>query len=472
MVDGPKRPEAPATSTSTGYMKTFLILVLLFAGSAILEMSVTFALRRDFTLANLEVDELEYFDFSAQLLAGRYEVDPRRTLGFVLILGALRVLLGDHLLSLELGVAIIFSLIAPLTYLLARREMGNRHAALLAGLGVMFWPPFMWFGASLYSEAAALPVFAAFLLAIPGMRGARAVRGWRWLGAGALLGFCMHIRPMYLLFSPFAALIAWSRSPDRRRGLVNCSALASGCFLVVLPWSVVASLHEGHFVLLSTIGGEVFAGGMNPELLRADRDAGEFYTTPAMRSTWVGPGKWLPMHLTGLLSPEERVLPYFERTKALSRHSLEWARENPAGAFYITVRKLAYMWGVYPFWNGTETFLGNIPALSLLLLGLAALRLYRRHLRQLLILWTPALFVTLLALVSWGSWRFRQPGDVGLIVLVASLPFAAQVNRFLACLRDANRNDHLIPSDSLRSKLPLARPVERPDQVGLAPGSA
>jgi hypothetical protein len=369
------------------------------------------------------------------LLAGRYEIDPRRTIGFVLVLSALRAVIGDHLLGIHLAVAIIFSLVAPLTYLLARREVGNRWAALLAGVGVMFWPPFVWFGTTLYSESAALPLFSAFLLAIPGVRGSSAVRGRRWLGAGAVLGLCVHIRPMYFFFGPFAALIACWRSPKGLRGLVSFLAFGAGLLSVVLPWSVAASIHEGHFVLLSTIGGEVFAGGMNPELLRAEGAAFESYT-PGMRPTWVGPGKWLPMHLTGLLSQEERVLPYAERTKIATSHSLAWARHNPGSACYITVRKVAYMWGIYPFWNGIETMLGNIPTVGLLLLAVGALYVYRNHLRELSTLWTPAVFVTLLALAAWGSWRFRQPGDLGLIVLVASLPVAAQVKRFLASLQD------------------------------------
>jgi hypothetical protein len=427
-------------------------------GSAVLETGLTYALRKDFTVANLEVDELEYYDLSARLLAGEYEIDPRRTIGFALVLSALRAVIGDHLLGIRFAIAIIFSLVAPLTYLLARREMGNCWAALLASLGVVFWPPFMWFGSTLYSESAALPLFAAFLLAIPGVRGSSSVRGRRWLGAGALLGLCTHIRPMYFLFGPFAALIAYWRSPKGLRGLVSCLALAAGLFSVVLPWSVAASIHEGHFVLLSTIGGEVFAGGMNPELLRADRDASEYYT-PGMRSTWVGPGKWLPMHLTGLLSPEERVLPYAERTKIATSHSLAWARQNPGSACYITIRKLAYMWGIYPFWNGTETILGNVPTVGLLLLAVGALYVYRHYLRELSTLWTPAIFVTLLALASWGSWRFRQPGDLGLIVLVASLPVTAHVNRFLASLKDEGR---LVPTGS-RS--------EAADHAGPSPAS-
>jgi hypothetical protein len=450
-------------------MKVSAILIALYAGSLALEIGLTYALRRDFTPANLEVDEREYYDLSGQLVKGHYEIEPRRTIGFVVLLAGLRAVGASRLLTLHFGVAAVFALVAPLTYLLAQRETGSRRAALLAGLGVMFWPPFVWFGASLYSESAALPLFAAFLLAVPAARGSGAVRGRRWLGAGVLLGLCMHFRPMYLVFSPFAALIAYWRSPKGLRGLLSCVALTIGCSAVVLPWSVAASIHEGRFVLLSTIGGEVFGGAMNPELLRADRNSGEFYTTPAMRSTWVGPGKWLPIHKTGLLSREELVSPYSVKTDALAAHSLAWARQNPGKAFYITVRKLTYMWGIYPFWGRRiETLLGNIPAVGLLLLGLVSLVVYRRDLVELSILWAPAVFVTLLAIVSWGSWRFRQPGDLGLIVLVASLPFATPVNFYLASVKDENRSREPLSSENLGRAITAKSSIKPSHGVGLS----
>ena len=434
-----KGPEIHPFSTSHNHMKTSMILLSLFLGSAILETGLAYLTRRDWTPAKLEVDESEYYDMSHKLMSGNYDMNPRRTIGFVVLLAAVRSVVGDRLFSIQLGASILFSFVAPLTYLLARREMGSRRAGLLAAWGVVFWPPFVWYGATLYSETAALPFFTALLLAIPA-RGSNAIRARRWLGAGALLGLCMHIRPMYLLYSPFAALIAYWRGPRGPRGLVGCLALAAGCLAVVLPWSIAASIHEGRFVLLSTIGGEVFAGSLNPELIRIEREGSAFVTTPAMRSTWVGPGKWLGANETGLLSRDELALPYSEKGKALSKHALEWARQNPGKAAYITVRKLTYMWGIYPLWNGrAQTILGNIPTLGLLCLTLRALLVYRRHLRELAICWTPALFVSVLALGSWGSWRFREPGDLGLIVLAASLPFSVEVKRYLASVQDESR---------------------------------
>jgi hypothetical protein len=71
--------------------------------------------------------------------------------------------------------------------------------------------------------------------------------------------------------------------------------------------------------------------------------------------------------------------------------------------------------------TASQVILGNLPIIICLLLAAAALIRFRRHLRELSRFWLLPVFVTLVAVISWGSWRFRQPGDVGLIVLAALL---------------------------------------------------
>ena len=63
----------------------------------------------------------------------------------------------------------------------------------------------------------------------------------------------------------------------------------------------------------------------------------------------------------------------------------------------------------------------------LFLLAIATLVRLRCCLPALAPMWTLPLFVSLAAVISWGSWRFRQPGDLGLILLAAALPYAARI---------------------------------------------
>jgi hypothetical protein len=413
--------------------RSVLCFHLILFGSIILSLSAAFAMRAGLRLEQLDGDELEYYSLAGQIANGSYELGPRRTVGHLLVLGALRKAFDDRLLPIQLAISTIFSLTAPLAYVLARRELRDNRAAVLGGLGVMLWPVFVRYGATIYSETIALPLFMGFLLAMPGPGEAGGRRGERWFGAGVVLGLCMHYRPMYLLYSPLGALVAYWRGRTGRAGVARAALMAAGCLTVVLPWSVFMTAREGTPVLLCSEGGETIAGGLNPELLRIEREYGfKAITAPNGRSTWTGPGKWLTMDETGYLQPEELQLPYSQKSQLLARRAVFWVTTHPGEAAYLSVRKLLYMWGFYPFWNGqSQTVLGNVPIIGLLLLALSALVRLRSCLRTLMILWTLPIFVSLVAMISWGSWRFREPGDLGLILLAAALPYAARVRSLI-----------------------------------------
>ena len=80
------------------------------------------------------------------------------------------------------------------------------------------------------------------------------------------------------------------------------------------------------------------------------------------------------------------------------------------------------MWGVNPFWNGLkQTLFGNIPTLFLVIVSLLGLYAFRQWLSQLVMLYALPLFSSAMALMSWGSWRFRQRGDIGILMLTVFL---------------------------------------------------
>ena len=120
------------------------------------------------------------------------------------------------------------------------------------------------------------------------------------------------------------------------------------------------------------------------------------------------------------LSPAERRLPYFENDTLLRKRAVNWVFQNPKDAAYIQLRKLTYMWGVYPIVenDARQVLFGNVPILFILVVA-ALLFLSTPGLRtRLARLWLPAVFVSGVALISWGSWRFRQPADPGLLAFV------------------------------------------------------
>lgn len=365
----------------------------------------------------LDADEREYYDLAGHLMQGSVPLSARRTLGFPMVLAALRAI-HDDIVFVQTAVAALYALSAPLLFLLVRQVSGSSRAGMIAGGVLAIWPPALFYGTSLYSEALAGPTFLLALLVLPiGAGRSAGGRGWAFVLCGLLLGVLAHVRPMYILFLPFLALTLWIESGDLRRTVPRFALAVAGFLLPILPWSLAQSLHFHHPILLASNGGETLAGGLNPKLLDGRSDV----ITPSGRKTWAGAGKWIPVREAGYLSPAEMALPYDHQDRILRERAIGWALENPGQAARIELSKIGYMWGIYPLaQNGTAQLLfGNLPTLALLALTLWCLALAPGPQLSLVRFWAPPLFTIAVAMISWGSWRFRQPGDAGLIAFCA-----------------------------------------------------
>ena len=402
-------------SNEPNILRPFVILFLISCALNLCALFATHPLTRP---EMLDADPREYYDLSGQVVDGSYQFYSRRVPGHFLILAAFRTFTGSNLVSLQVLVTTLFSLTAPFAYLLARRFVSGERVAMIAGLATAAWPLFVIYGRTLYSETTALPLFLFFLASLP--RGAclgqtRTVPGWRWIVSGALIAVCMLVRPMYLIFLPLIPVILWIEEGRLRKLIRPMILMAVGCLLTLSPWSIYASLHVGRPLLLSENGGETLAGGLNPMIIQRGYQK---FAAPDGRVTWSGPGNWVDGSNTGYLSKADFQLSRTDRDYLLLKRAILWIEDHPGQAFYLEGTKLTYMWGIYPFWNGLQqTLLGNVPTLLLLLLSLLSVIRFRQHWRQLFMLYTLPLFVSAVALVSWGSWRFRQPADVGLILL-------------------------------------------------------
>jgi hypothetical protein len=238
---------------------------------------------------------------------------------------------------------------------------------------------------------------------------------------------------MAVFYAPLAAARALWNGNGLRRGTHAALLLSAGCALAVLPWSLFISLQEKTPILLCINDGRTVAGALTPRLYELEGQVG---LTPEGRETRIFPGKWLNIHETGYIQPEELHLPPSVTSQIMMRRAIDWSLAHPATVLHLTVRKLTYMWGIYPIWNGLgQTLFGNLLLLTLLAAATAALICFRHYLPELAFLWTLPVFVSAVAVVTWGSWRFRMPGDLGLIGLAASLFFVPEVMHHLAGLR-------------------------------------
>ncbi len=366
--------------------------------------------------SKLEFDEYEYYFISDQMLHGNFNISPRRTAGFPLILAAIRAV-SDNFLFLQIVVAAIYAASAPMIFRLLNNLGVGVLPALLSSLLFIVWPASLYYGTSLYSEAAVLPVFLLALSVLPSPWSVPRPTGRVVLLAllsGLLLGVAAHIRPMYLLFIPVAALIILVEDQLRRIAWLKLGALVLGFAIVVLPWSMLMEARFNRMILLSANGGETLGGGLNPNLLEPSMHTS---SNVGGREVWVGYGKWLPTYQTGYLSEEEQQLPYLAQDALLKDRAIKWATAHPYDAARLELYKFTYMWGIYPIaQNGPmQIIFGNVPLFFVLGLSIYLFVRVPSSRRRFIRLWILALYVTGVGLISWGSWRFRQSADMGLM---------------------------------------------------------
>jgi hypothetical protein len=226
------------------------------------------------------------------------------------------------------------------------------------------------------------------------------------------------MRPMYLVFIPFLVATVILETPGFHYASRRILTVLFGMSLTILPWSIYASKHLGQPVLVTAASGETLAGGLNKNLF-SNLEGSQ---NPGSRQAWIGPGKWLPMYMTGYLSEAELKKPYIVQTTLVGERAKDWILNNPVDVVYLQAHKLLYMWGIYPIFKSVKTLAlaGNLPILALL--GVTMILFVKtpwEKSRKLLRFLSLPLFVTCTALISWGSWRYRIPGDVGLIAFCA-----------------------------------------------------
>jgi 4-amino-4-deoxy-L-arabinose transferase-like glycosyltransferase len=405
------------------------ISLLLFLGALLVNLTAAILLRSHATIGTIDGDEQEYWGLAGGLLDnGIHSIPARRTFPFPLAIAGLRRVVGDNYLLVQMALSAVISMSPVLLYWIVNRRLANEQIARLSALIAVVWPPYVRYGATIYSDSLGLIAFLIFLLAfpLPTAIDARGMIRWRqWCIAGAMLGICILVKPLYLLYAPIAFLLAlYSERQLHGRALAGV-LLTLGCLVVVLPWSAYLSNREGQLILVSANDGETLAGGLNPALLAMKGNEHSIGTDG--RETWIGPGKWLRANETGYLSASDLQLPYTQQSKLLSQRSRAWIAAHPSDVAYLSLRKILYMWGLYPFWNGvSQTVLGTFPLLLLVPAAVVALRRHWHVASNLALFWTLPIFSTTVAVMSWGSWRFRMPADIGIIVLAASLLVAVK----------------------------------------------
>ncbi len=285
-----------------------------------------------------------------------------------------------RLVQAALGAAV-----PAVVYLLGRRIACER-TALLAGLGAVFYPHLIYFGAWLIAEPLYLVLLVLTLLAGSSLQRRS---GIRWSAAlGILLGLGILAKPSSLFLLP--AVLLWFlviSSATLKRRIALGTAAAVVMVVVVSPWLLRNHSSTGEW-FLSTNGGYTFYGANNAEAFGGHREG-------------------FPPRLPGLSAPQQ--------DREYYRLGLKWIGSDPGGFLRLAVRKyerLLSPLSVASYERDYELpFSGLVRAAYWAFLATAAagMVLSARRWRECAILYLPVFGVLLSTGLFYGDARYTLP---------------------------------------------------------------
>jgi 4-amino-4-deoxy-L-arabinose transferase-like glycosyltransferase len=339
-----------------------------------------------------------------------------RTPGYPLVLAPLFLLYAEEpptmaarLLGAVLGTATVACVGA-----LAGTCFDGRTAFVAAALAAID-PGAVAMSVFLLSEAPFCPLMLLQLLAWTKAWRAehrRTVLLWA-IAAGIAAGAATLMRPSWLLFTPFALILAIAFSRARRRHAELGLAMIVALVATMAPWWVRNYAVTGHFVPTSLQVGASLYDGLSPHATGASdmRHVDEF-----------------ARRYRASLPPQERTSGAgweVALDRRLRDAAVRWALENPGRALELAWVKFVRIWNIWP--NAAEFQSWRLRLIvaagyaPLLVLGLwGAWRWAPRDWPYSLCI-VPAVYFTLLHMIFVGSIRYRQPAMLALIVLAAAV---------------------------------------------------
>jgi 4-amino-4-deoxy-L-arabinose transferase-like glycosyltransferase len=365
-------------------------------------------------------DSESYWQLGQKIAAGeRYEFGPIpyrvfRTPGYPLLLSSLFVIGGQDVsvmagraLSAALG-TITVALAAVLGWRLFDERVG-----LLAALAVAIYPEAIAQSVFVLSEAPFTPLMLVQLIAWIAAWQTQSTRhmiAWS-VAAGVAAGLATLMRPSWLLFIPFAAVIGLAIQPQRVKQLQICGLMLAGLCVTMLPWWIYTYSVAHRFVPTSLQVGASLYDGLSPTA----------NGTSDMR--FVAQFETEQREYDATHPPQPNQLFEDRLDERMKQASIAWAKQHPQRVLELAGVKFLRIWSPWP--NAAE-FRSNtlrlvlmasyIPAIILIAIGIWRSRQLGWPLVLLLL---PAVYFTLLHVIFVSSIRYRQPALMPLLVLAA-----------------------------------------------------
>ncbi len=325
---------------------------------------------------------------------------------FICLLALFDLFGADGFLAQKLLVGLVGTATVVLIGLLGRRVGGDRVGLIAASLAAVY--PLLWLvDGSLMSESLYGFFVVAVLLAAYAYRDARTAR--RAAVLGALVGLAALTRGEALLLVPLlaVALLALGPLPARAR-IEHIGALVAAFAVVLAPWTIRNLATFKSPVLISTNSEGVWVGAN-------------------CHQTYYGPiiGLWdFPCYGRRPAGDES------QQSAEYRRRGMDYLRDHAGRLPLVLAARVGRVWDVFrPAQQRAYEAGEGRPARSerlgvwvywlLVPFAAAGAWLLRRRGQPLAILLVPLVLVTLTALLTYGTTRFRLAAEPAILVLAA-----------------------------------------------------
>jgi dolichyl-phosphate-mannose-protein mannosyltransferase len=311
-----------------------------------------------------------------------------------------KTLVAHRVVSCLMGAALVVAV-----GLLGRRVGGERVGLLAAAIAALY-PLLVVLDGSVRSESLYAPLVAGLLLGVYRLTDRPSV--WRAVAVGAVLGLAVLVRSEAVLLGVLLLAAAAARLPSgqRLRPIVVAAVVA---LLVVAPWAIRNWGEFGHPLLSTNEGSLVY--GANCHAAYHSRQIGAWACYPRLTVT---PGR-----------DEADV------SSELRSTGLDFARDHAGRVPAVMGVRLLRTFDLWSPNRATrfEAAIGNRDlstyrvgvAMYYLLapLAVAGALILRRRREPIAFLLAPAALVVIVALLGYGTPRFRVPLEVPIVVLAA-----------------------------------------------------
>ena len=421
LADGPSA--APAATAAPRARRTWIILLLILLGSTGLKLGLVDVVKNQSRIG----DQKQYLTgsravYRTGITTYSFEQwdEAHSSPAYPYALGYLRHVIPARqyrpwILSIQ---AVLSSLTALLTFIIARRCFGPRNALWSAAL-VAFLPSFIFYSQLFLTETLYTFLFLAVTAIL--VTAKDSVSRKRAFAAGIVGGLTALTKSQFVVLSPL--VVVWlvlqaaksgQGSFQKKAAALTVCAYVFGLFLVVAPWSVRNTLRYDHFLMIDTNPGNVLYKNWNV-LPPENHDVGLFGKWDENRANYDGE---LPMrprsteeNIAARNSAEVKAAIGFVLTHPGLFLSQCWARTqalfNPSSFLIRRIREGKSV-ELPPFWREalvwlTLLSLGGILMFSVL--GMTTVTPTLRGLLPLLLL----LGCTVLCVAILSTSRYRFP---------------------------------------------------------------